>query len=148
MLKYNKSMKIGFNSLKNKLIGVKININQKYWEIKPIIKGKLDKYHKFTIKVFNNLGLARLMIVYRYLKKITPKLTKSIFLILLSGGAIYVTVTSIFIPIHFLHQIFGYGLGLYIGSKLITKTWNSYVSGKIQINQGVQEIKEVENDMG
>ena len=148
MLKYNKSMKIGFNSLKNKLIGIKVDLNQKYMELKEFYKGKIDWTENHSKELLNLIGRKQFLFIYRYSRIIIPKTIKLTGLILLSGGAVFITTTSIFSPINFLHQIFGYGLGIYIGSKYTMKIWNYYVYGKIQINQGIQEVKEVKNDMG
>ncbi len=148
MIKYIKSMKIYFNSLKNKLIGIKVDINQVYMEFKEYYKGKIDWTEKHSKKILNWFGRKQFLSIYRYSRKTVPQLTKWTLLVLLNGGGLFVASTSIFAPVHYLHQIFGYGLSLYIGSKIVKKTWNAYVVGKIAISVGVPEVKEVENDMG
>ena len=141
--KLSKEIKI----LKFKVKKSLVQLNQFYLVAKPLIIKKSQKYIKFLRDVSNKLGRARLMHICRWINPRLQFLLFSGFKILLEGILIFVAIQGIISPIHIAHNIFSYGLALFIVSRLSSKVWTRIVHGKMMIRGETVNIKEVEIQM-
>jgi len=103
---------------------------EKIGNFKALIKGKYGLISKKSKRIINKLGYARFRMILRFLKPRAKGLSFKTILVLINGGLIYLAVSGIFYPYHIIHQILGYGLALYIPSKLVGRAWTNYIIGK------------------
>ena len=126
---------------------LKIKYEEIYNKNKPIIINKLKKYDKKYLNFLNKLGFARLVHGLRYCKNVAKKLIPNLFIIMINGAGIVAAINGILSPLWY-YNVIGYGLGLYISTKLISKIWKEYVVGKIMINGNEIPMEIKQNDMG
>lgn len=121
-----------------------------YLKYKEFLKNKNSFYYQKILRFSNKIGRIQILRAYRYLKPITKILFFKIFKIFLEGSFIYIALLGILEPVNVIHQIFAYGLSLYITSKILNRLWSNYIKGKKEIQGEIIEEKQEEmiNDMG
>ena len=127
-----------------KLAGIRQKLFINWFKLKEYSKNRIDYHYRKLLPILNKLGRNKIMEFNRWITPRVKSLSFNIFKISLEGMVIFIAVSGIFYPYHIIHQIFAYGLSLYIISRIMKRLWVNYIRGRLIL---MGEINETSKEM-